>query len=170
MGRLLVERRPSRVVLVGTAGVFPGRAPTVGSVIVARRLGLGATAVTLGLGYQPGAPPVLTADAPDLPGDLPGDLPAGLPACRRADVLTNLAITTSPDLAARFAVDWEIEHMETFGVAWACHAAGVPFAAVLGITNTVGPDAHAEWLRHRSAAESAARAAARALVAAPANC
>lgn len=158
MGRLLAESRPSRVVLVGTAGVFPGRAPTVGSVILARRLGLGATAVTLGLGYQPGAPPVLTADAPDLPG------------CLRADVLTNLAITTSPDLAARFAQDWEVEHMETFGVAWACHAAGVPFAAVLGITNTVGPDAHAEWLRHRSAAESAARAVARALVAAPANC
>ena len=142
MGRLLANRRPARVILVGTAGSF-GVVP-VGAVVQGRRLGLGVVAVALGLGYQPGAPAII--DGIDL----------GLP---RADVLTNLAVTTDRDLAARFAAAWQIEHMETFGVAWACRAAGVPFGVVLGVTNHVGPDAHSEWVANRAAVEAATLAA-----------
>lgn len=155
MARLLAERRPVGVVLVGTAGAFPGSASRaqipVGTVVVGARLGLGAPAVVLGLGYQPLAPPCLTVD-PAIVARLTaaGAVPA--------DVLTQIAITTDPAYAARLAVDWGVEHMETFGAAWACHAVGVPFGVVLGITNRVGPNAHAEWLVHRAGAEAAARA------------
>lgn len=142
MARVLAEARPERVVLLGTAGSFGEVA--VGTVVQGRRLGLGAAAVTLGLGYQPGAPAPLTG------------IDLGLPS---ADVLTNLAVTTDPDLAARFGADWQIEHMEAFGAAWACAAAGVPFGVVLGVTNRVGPSAHAEWRARRAAVEAATRAA-----------
>ena len=164
MATLLVTRRPSAVVLVGTAGAFDGPgAPPIGSVVVGRRLSLGSAAVALGVGYQPGAPAPLHADAALL-----AVLLAGHPSPLAADVLTNLAITTSPELSARFGADWGVEHMETFGAAWACHVAGVPFACVLGITNRVGPDAHAEWRANRVAAEVAARTVAlRALAEAP---
>lgn len=148
MGRILATVRPARVVLIGTAGSFGTL--RVGAVVQGRRLGLGAVGVTLGLGYQPGAPPVLAGIDLGLAG---------------ADVLTNLAVTTDPDLAARFGADWQIEHMETYGAAWACHAAGVPFGVVLGVTNRVGPTAHAEWKANRDAVEAATRAAAGAAVA-----
>lgn len=157
MATLLVTRRPAAVVLVGTAGAFVGPdAPAVGSVIVGRRLGLGSAAVALAVGYQPGAPAPLHADP-----TLLAALVAGHPSPLAADVLTNLAITTSPELSATFGAAWGVEHMETFGAAWACHAARVPFACVLGITNRVGPDAHAEWRANRGAAEAAAREVAR---------
>jgi purine-nucleoside phosphorylase len=153
---LLAAERPSLVVLVGSAGAFPGHGLDPGQVVLGRRLGLGAPAVTLGLGYQPAAPPVL-----------PAWEVAAAPAAQwvTADVLTNLAITTDPRLAARFAEGWAVEHMETYGVAWACHVAGVPFLPVLGIANRVGPDAHAEWRAFRGQAEEAARRVARVVLA-----
>lgn len=152
MARLCAERRPDAVILVGTAGAFPG-GPPVGGVVVGTRLGLGAPAALLGLGYQPLAPPILAAD----PTWVARFVAAGaLPAT----ILTQLAITTDPALSARLAADWAVEHMETYGAAWACHVAGVPFAAVLGITNMVGPKAHAQWLAHRAEAEAAVRAVA----------
>jgi len=148
LARRLADGDVGRVLLVGTAGTLPG-GPPVGAVVQARRLGLGAPAVTLGLGYQPGAPPVLSGVDLGLPG---------------VDVLTQLAVTTDPDLVARL-VPWELEHMEAFGAAWACHAAGVSFGAVFGVANRVGPGAHAEWLANRSGVEAAARDALRAVVA-----
>ena len=142
LAAILATRRPARVILLGTAGSF-GELP-VGAVIQGRRLGLGVVGVALGLGYQPGAPEPI--DGLDL----------GLPP---ADVLTNLAVTTDPSLAGHFATTWQIEHMETFGAAWACRAAGVPFGVVLGVTNRVGPAAHAEWRANRGVVEAATRAA-----------
>lgn len=76
----------------------------------------------------------------------------------RASVLTLAAITTDPVVSAAWSDQgWEVEHMETFAVAWACESAGVPFAAILGVTNDVGPGAHAEWLANRAAVQEAVR-------------
>ena len=52
-----------------------------------------------------------------------------------------------------------VEHLEAYGVAFACRESGVPFVVVLGISNVVGPDAHIQWLTHRDAAQDAARVA-----------
>jgi hypothetical protein len=41
-------------------------------------------------------------------------------------------------------------------VARAAAAAGLPFAAVLGVANRVGPQGHEEWQRHHRAASRAA--------------
>lgn len=145
---LLATERPEALILVGTAGAYRG-GPPVGSVVTARRVGLVSGTAVSGRGYVPRAPGPIETDA-GLRHAL--DLP-------EADVATLLAITTDAGLAEALAAEWQVEHMEAYGVAAACAAAGVPFAAVLGITNHVGPDAHAEWRANRVAAQSAAAAA-----------
>jgi len=153
--RLLARRdRPSAVVLIGTGGAYAG-GPPIGTVVASSRLGWSSGIDALGLGYTPGAPPAIDADA-DLLRVL--DLP-------RVPVLTTAAVTTDPALARTLGADWAVEHLESYGVALACRDAAVPFAAVLGIANEVGPDAHAQWLRHRDAAQHAAQAAVAAVLA-----
>ena len=140
---LLARERPDGVIFVGTAGAY-GDIP-IGTVVTARTVGLVSGTATLGLGYVPLAPPPLTTQ-------LHADAPL-------VDVATLVAITTDVALAARIGVTWQIEHMEAYGVAAACAAAGVPFGAVFGVTNRVGPDAHAEWRANRVACQAAAVAA-----------
>ncbi len=144
--RFLMERRPEAVAFVGSAGAYAS-GPEVGTVIVSGALGMASTAVTLGLGYQPRGAPELRSDATLV-------ARSARPTSR---VLTVAAITSDEALAARFSADWEVEHMEAYAVAFACAEAGVPFAAVLGIANRVGRDAHAEWLRNHAAVEASAR-------------
>jgi purine-nucleoside phosphorylase len=151
--RLLASERPSAVVLVGTAGAYAG-GPPVGAVVAARRVGLVSGTATLGLGYVPLPPPPVAAD-PELLRRL------SLP---EADVACLVAITTDPALATAIGASWQVEHMEAYGVAAACAAAGVAFAVVLGITNVVGPSAHAEWLANREACQDAAAGAVARLV------
>jgi nucleoside phosphorylase len=151
--RILSERRPDGVVMIGTAGAYAG-GPPIGSAIVAERLGLSWGVAAMGLGYVPKAPPPLTSD-PALLARI--DLP-------RHDVLTVGAITTDRTLARRIADGFTVEHMEAFGVASACAQLDIPFVVVLGITNEAGPDAHVQWLTHREDAQEAARAAIRGLL------
>jgi futalosine hydrolase len=150
---LATAPRPSAIVLVGTAGAYPRPpgappAPQPGDVVVSDRLGWADLGATAGLGYVPLAPPPLASD-PGLVAALGG---------RAASVLTLASITTDPAQAEHLGVDWEIEHMEAYGAALAAAEAGVPFVAVLGVSNAVGPGAHAAWKANRAAAEAAARA------------
>lgn len=156
--RILAEREPAAVLLIGTCGAYPGRG-AIGDVVVSERVGFGSGIAALGLGYVPRPPSPLHCDP---------ELIAAFGA-RRASVLTASAVSTDPDLVERLGDGWDVEHMEAFGVAWACKEAGVPFVAVLGIANIVGPDAHVEWLTHREAAQDVAREAARAVLTARAS-
>lgn len=156
MARILALTAPSAVLMIGTAGRYAG-GPPVGQACVARRVGLADGAASMGLGYVPRPP------AP-----LPGD-PRLLGRCPliQVDVLNTGAVSTDPLLSDRLADGWQVEHLEVYGVAWACAAASVPFLAILGIANDVGPQAHAQWLTNRVAAQDAARLAARALLGNP---
>jgi purine-nucleoside phosphorylase len=151
MARVLAEERPAGVVMIGTAGAYP-EGPPIGQAVQARRMGLADGVAAMALGYTPLPPAPVRADHRLLPGL---DLPVH-------DVLTMGAISTDPVLTERLGDGWDVEHLECFGAAWACHDAGVPFTAVLGIANRVGPDAHAEWLAWRGRAQDAARDAVRA--------
>jgi nucleoside phosphorylase len=151
--RILSERQPDRVALIGTAGSYAG-GPPVGSAIASSRLGMSYGVATLGLGYVPRAPGPIDGD--------PAMLTAlGLPI---HTVLTVGAITTDALLADRFSDGWTVEHLEAYAVAFACHECRIPFVAVLGISNTVGSDAHLQWLTNRDSAQQAARDAVRALL------
>ena len=131
---------------VGTAGSYEG-GPPVGSAIASARVGLSYGVAALGLGYVPRAPQPVEAD-PEMLDQL---------ALPRHNVLTVGAVTTDTHLARRLSDDWSVEHLEAFAVALACKEAQIPFVAVLGIANTVGSDAHVQWLTNRDAAQQAAR-------------
>lgn len=148
MATLLAQRKPDAVVLIGTAGAYPG-GPPIGEPIAARRVGLSPSVAAMGLGYVPRPPVPLVCDA---------QMTDAIEAAKH-DVLTVSAITTDPTLTERLADSWQVEHMEAYGVAVACAHAGVPFACCLGIANDVGPNAHMEWLMHRNAAQDRAREA-----------
>ncbi|MBX2803925.1 MAG: hypothetical protein KTR31_39985 [Myxococcales bacterium] len=150
---VIAARRPERVVLVGSAGAYPD-GPPVGSAIVSASLGMSFGVATMGLGYVPRAPGPIEGD-PQMISEL------GIEA---HDVLTVSAITTDPTLAHRLSDGWSVEHMEAYAVALACQEARIPFVAVLGIANDVGPDAHVQWLTHRDEAQRAARRAAAVLL------
>jgi purine-nucleoside phosphorylase len=150
---ILAKSRPEFVVMLGTGGAYTG-GPPIGSAIASAKVGLSYGVAAMGLGYVPRAPsPVLSDEGLLRRLDLP-----------QHNVLTTGAITTDLTLAERIADGFTVEHLEAFGVAIACQQAGIPFVAVLGISNEVGPDAHTQWLTHRDAAHQAARRAIRPLL------
>lgn len=153
--RLLASHRPDAVVLLGTAGVYPGHANALplGSAVIA------SSAVLLPhFGHEHDA---------FLPALMPSRVRCAPALCRAlaratalpvADVACPLAITRSAT-AARAAARGSgcaLENLETFAVARAASSARIPFAAVLGIANRVGPAGHREWQRHAAAAAATA--------------
>ncbi len=158
----VAEMRPRMVVAVGTCGAYPFTAPTVpaaplaiGDVVAARRVRLLDPGVATGTAQFP-APMSTAVDA--YAGMADGLERAG---AKRADVATTLAITVEDSMAARMAHGphgvAHVEHLEAFGIAAACAACGIPFAAALGVANTVGARARDEWrTHHRQAAAAAA--------------
>jgi len=150
--RLLASDTPDAVVLVGTAGAYPG-GPEIGTVIASDRVAWSYGVAAMGLGYVPRPPAAIRSDAPL----------AELSKVPRHDVLTTGAVTTDPTLCERLSDGFTVEHLEAYGVAHACEKAGVPFLAILGIANVVGPNAHVEWLANRESAQDAARDIARSL-------
>ncbi len=146
MARLIAARQPSGVILIGTAGAYAG-GPAIGKACKALRVGLADGSAAMGLGYTPRPPPPVLGDRRLLSR-------IDLPVC---DVLTVGAVSTDLTMARRLSDGWQVEHLEAYGAAAACAEAGIPFAAVLGISNKVGPEAHAQWLAHRNQAQLAAR-------------
>jgi futalosine hydrolase len=149
--RRLATHRPRGVVLVGTCGSYDA-VLAIGRVAVAGRVVLAEPAVARGEAAYP--EPMSTEVVADLVlGESlrahGGDL---------ADVATTLAVTTSDALAARLAAftSCRVEHLEAYGVAAACAAQGVPFAAALGVANGVGSRGREEWRQNHRAASAAA--------------
>lgn len=152
--RLLEKHRPSGVLMVGTCGVYPNCPHPIGSAILGLEVGLSYGVAAMGLGYVPRAPkPVSCQTWPLFDGTF-----------ATAKVLTTGAITTDETLAGRLSDQWDVEHLEAFGVAYACQQMGIPFSVILGIANDVGPNAHVQWLTHREEAQEAARIAAKKLL------
>jgi purine-nucleoside phosphorylase len=131
--RLVAERRAARVLFVGTCGAYDGRL-AVGDVLVAE-VALATSLDELeGRAYRP--------ERERTRFEATWRVPLALPAHA---VAVPPAITTSAEGARRLSAVAAAEHLELTGVFAACHAAGVPVAAVLGVANRVGPAAHAEW-------------------------
>jgi purine-nucleoside phosphorylase len=143
--RAIDEIRPRAIVFVGTGGGYPPARLAVGDVVVARRLTLASTAALRGDGYLPAVLPTTVEAEARLRRQLGG---------RLVDVVCPLAITKTRPAARRLASLGAAENLEAFAVARA--AGKTPFAAVLGVSNTVGPTAHTEWRRHADGAAAAA--------------
>jgi len=142
MSRCLSQVRPDCVILVGTAGRYSG-GPPVGSIVGVERVLLGTGVAELGGGYAPLAPEPLRLDTHRF-----RDITEHSVTC-----LTVTAIGTSEAVVRAREQLAQVEHMECYAAAAACAAVGVPFCALLGITNDVGPNAHAQWLANRDQVE-----------------
>jgi nucleoside phosphorylase len=180
----LAELQPRTVVLLGTCGAYAaaslGSVPSLpslpslpspaspaspksaslglGDVVVSRRVRLLEPAAVDGMAQFP-EPMSIATDAH--PATVDALVRAG---ARAVDVGTTLAITTDDATADRLAraTGAHVEHLEAHGVAMACAARGVAFAAVLGVANFVGARARDEWrANHRAAAAAAAEVALR---------
>jgi futalosine hydrolase len=146
--RAEADGTPYRAVLsAGIAGGFPGQAEmgatVVGTRSVAADLGAetpdGYLAVEeLGFGSS-----VIEADPAML-----RSLASALPGSVLGDILTVSTVTgtaaTAQELARRYP-GAAAEAMEGFGVASAATAAGLPFAELRTISNTIGVRARADW-------------------------
>jgi nucleoside phosphorylase len=154
----IARANPRRVIFVGTAGVYPAsaRALPIGAAAIAGELRLLSTATLQGDAYHP-TPLVATASTmPALRRRL-ARARRGAAALRTVVVACPLAITRAAALARRIAATGAVlENLEAFAVARAAASAGRPFAAVLGVSNVVGPLAHIEWrARHQTASRAA---------------
>jgi futalosine hydrolase len=158
--RAIDEERPSAVVLVGTAGAFASD-PALRQAACARRMLLLSHAVARGDSYFPPPLPVEVEADPDLRVAI--QAAAGL---GEAEVVCPLGITRSAAAARRVIAQHGagllLENLEAFAVARAAAAAALPFAAVLGVANAVGPDGHRQW---RRSGEQAAASACDAVIA-----
>jgi hypothetical protein len=154
--RALDEERPEGLIFVGTAGAYPGRTPALGQAAVVRRMALLSGSSLRGDAYFPGPLPLVAQTSGALRQGLARA--AGLPTL---DLACPLAITLSRAAARRaaLATGCALENLEAFAVARAAAAAEVPFAAVVGVSNLVGPRAHLEWKAWAERAAAAACAA-----------
>jgi nucleoside phosphorylase len=143
---------------VGTAGVYPDHAdefPVEGAALI-RRIVLLPNILPGNHAFLPSVMPSKARTSPELTGML-----RRAARLASADVACPLAITATKKAAgaARLSSGCELENLEAFAVARAAASAKVPFAAVLGVANRVGPQGHPEWVQHaQSAAENACRA------------
>ena len=154
----IARARPARVIFVGTAGIYgPAKEAraAIGTAVVAGEIVCVSTSALKGEAYLPGPMIMRVSTSPGLRAALTngraGRRPPGVVACP-------LAITRSAALGRRIAeaTGAALENLEAFAVARAAAAAGLPFAAVLGVANRVGPQGHEEWQRHHRAASRAA--------------
>ena len=83
-------------------------------------------------------------------------LPVGV---QNAKCLTVPAITEAPDLCTLFLELAELEHLEFHGIAAAAQSAGKKWAGFFGVSNTVGPDSHAQWKKNHLQASLGAQTA-----------
>jgi futalosine hydrolase len=150
----IAQVKPEAVMFVGTAGLYPGRRPdlALAGVVAARRLVLSADGVASGHAYLPPALPATQETTVVL------RRIAAATGLLLADVACPLAITSRPAAVGRRARAQlgDVENLEAFAVARAAVTAGLPFAAILGISNAVGPSAHAAWRRNATRAAAAA--------------
>ncbi len=143
---VLAERTnpPRALVFLGTAGVYPGADKRLvpGTLAVARAVSLLSSAVARKKAYFPGPMATTFATTPTLRGSL--ERSSGAHA---ADVACPLAITSSMAAARQAArrSGCVLENLELFSVGRACAGACIPFGAIVGIANKVGPHAHKQW-------------------------
>ncbi|MEQ1508416.1 MAG: hypothetical protein ABMB14_39665, partial [Myxococcota bacterium] len=106
---ILARAQPASVVLIGTAGAYPG-GPPIGAAIAAAVVGWVDGVGALGLGYVPRPPAPIDADPALL---------AAVPLPRHR-VATTGAISTDAALIRALAASppgWDVEHLEAYAVA-----------------------------------------------------
>jgi futalosine hydrolase len=153
----LCTRRPRAALLVGSCGVYPGRAVfSPGQLVIPSRIAALDAAVLAGHAAFPAPMPAAIELDRAMRAQLAHAARRGepAPAPLEGPLATTLAITTDDALAARLGSggDCLAENLEALPVALACHSQHVPFAALLGVTNAVGSQGREQWREHHAVA------------------
>ena len=153
--RILDKHQPCAVLLVGTAGVYPGQAAglPLERAVIAGRIRLLPQILPGQHAFLPAIVPAQARSTPALARTLrkATGLPSADVACPLGITATTKSATTAAELSG-----CALENLEAFAVARAAAVAKLPFAAILGIANHVGPRGHREWERHAKAAAQSA--------------
>jgi nucleoside phosphorylase len=147
----LAKHQPQAVILLGSCGAFrDNTSAEILTPVLPDTLKLVDAAVVLGEAAHPDVMPI-TAQVDRA---LHAGLYDAIPQAVLGAVATTSGITTSDALASRLAKESACvaENLEAIAVAFACAAYGVPFAALLVITNVVGSRGRGDWKTHFKAA------------------
>ncbi|OGH00253.1 MAG: hypothetical protein A2600_07195 [Candidatus Lambdaproteobacteria bacterium RIFOXYD1_FULL_56_27] len=126
----------AEVIFAGSAGIFPEAGFQIGQVVEVSEVGWAEGAVALGLAHSPLMDRNRTLVA--------GPRTFG---CPKAKVANTGAVTQDLGLAQALARSSgaELETLELYGLALAASKAGLPWSALLGLTNQVGPLGQEQW-------------------------
>ena len=145
--------RPRAVILLSTCAAYGHRGLTPGQVVVAERLVIADAAVLKGWASFPEP---MVGEIHTHAGLVGGLTTAGT---RRVSAASSCSLTSDVQLAADIVarLGCDVEHNEVFGVALACAAYQIPFAAVFGVAYEIGPKSQETWrTTHRTATMGAA--------------
>lgn len=149
MARCILHHSPTHVFLIGTCGASRGSGLSIGDVIVGTSVRLIDPTVVEGRAAMPYAAEAIALDEKMID----AVFAAG---AREATIMSTLGITTDDALAAKLAPLAQVEHLESYGVARACHAAGIACGIVLCAANAVGSRGREEWRLHHATASARA--------------
>ena len=133
--RLIGELKPKRVLFVGTCGAHDERL-AIGDLLEVTEAVSVSMEEANGRAYRPSIECVRWPATMSFPHPL---------ALKASTVAGTVAISKTLEGAKLLAQTAPAGHLEVTGVFAACHGAGVPCGAVLGVANHVGPEAHQEW-------------------------
>jgi purine-nucleoside phosphorylase len=149
----LEDFRPRRIIGVGTAGIINQDKFRIGDVVTAK-------SVTTASGMSDGYVPQLQSSRISLVGSSAsaeddkvwaGDdkVWAGDDKPKNARVFAPQEISrTEARRRALLTAGLEVEHLESFAFAFVARKFRIPITIVLGLANSVGPRAHAEWKKN----------------------
>lgn len=141
---LLERHRISRVLFTGTCGAPLNTALKIGDVVRAKTIHTGDISVWSQDTFIPEIMPTSVT---------PTRFLAPQYTLHESDVFCPLAITRSQIAAAILRVHFPtaVENLECFAVAWNATQRKIPFEAILGVSNLIGPEGHNEWQHHHAA-------------------
>ncbi len=143
---LIAKYRPERIILVGIAGAFSGRAD-VGAAYRFRRVTCDGIGVGAGETFH-SASDIGWAHFADIGDEIELSGWSDMSSVAEGRLLSVCAASQSvseADARADRFPDAVAEDMEAFGVAMACQMHGVPLEVVRGISNEVGDRDHSQW-------------------------
>lgn len=128
----LEDYRPQSIIGIGTAGIIHPKKFSIGDIVCARSV---TTAAATAGTYAPRLQKSRLILSP--------------PKFQSAHVYCPQEITTSEFRRAALAqAGHDIENLEAFALAFVANKFRIPCEILLGLTNHIGPNAHAEWRRH----------------------
>jgi nucleoside phosphorylase len=135
---------PRAVIMIGTCAVFPGLSQyRPYDVLLPTKVQLADASV---LARKAAFPDPMQTSV-ECHGLLRSALAASAPRAAQTVIASMMAPVTDDTLAASLhaATGCDADNSELFGIAAACQAASVPFAAVLGVSNLVGSTGRHDW-------------------------